>query len=225
MTDTWIDRARADVARDPRTLTRLFALAPRRAGRGPHDPQGDPHGVVRGTAEDDARAALVVALVRGVDGTGSDTGDATAARLRELYDRGDTGERRGVLRGLDALEAAGGVPGGSPLARTGVELAHDAHRANDPSLVAAAVGRFGGRHLDQHTWRHTVLKLVFLGVPLDAVAGLTDRLDDETVRMASDFAAERRAAGRPVPDDVDRILHPLDPGRPAPTAPTPSTAE
>ncbi|MDO8149149.1 EboA domain-containing protein [Isoptericola sp. b515] len=216
MSDTWIDRTRAEVARDPRTLPRAFALAPRRAGRGPRRPGADPHGLVHGTFEDEARAALVVALAHAA-GDGEDV----AGRLRDLFTQGDTGERRGVLRGLDALQSDGVVAAGSPLARTGVELAHDAHRANDPSLVAAAVGPFGAAHLDQHTWRHTVLKLVFLGVPLDAVARLADRVDAETARMASDFAAERCAAGRPVPADVDRLLQ----HRPDPAVPAPTTAE
>lgn len=224
MSDTWIDRTRTEVARDPDALTRAFAVAPRRVGRGPRQPGTDPHGVVHGRVEDDARAALVVALVRGAGGDARPDGaddQRVADRLRDLYTHGDSGERRGVLRGLDALESDGGVADGSVLARTGVELAHDAHRANDPSLVAAAVGPFGAAHLDQHTWRHTVLKLVFQGVPLDAVAGLADRRDAETARMASDFAAERRAAGRSVPADLDRLLQ----QRPDPAVPAPSTAE
>jgi hypothetical protein len=67
------------------------------------------------------------------------------------------------------------------------------------------VGPFGSRYLDQHTWRHAVLKLVFQGVSLDAASGLETRADDELDRMARDFAAERRAAGRPVPTDLDRL--------------------
>jgi hypothetical protein len=200
MTPTWLDEARADVARDPDTLTRAFALAGRKVGRAPVRPDADPTGVVHGTVDDAARAALVVALVDAV-------GAADAApRLDTLYRHGDAAERRGVLRGLDALEARGVVPGTGALAETGVELAQDALRSNDPSLVAAAVGAFGSRHLDQHTWRHAVLKLVFMGVSLDAVAELEARTDDGLARMATDFAAERRAAGRPVPPDVDRLV-------------------
>ena len=40
---------------------------------------------------------------------------------------------------------------------------------------------------------------------LEAVSGLAARADDELDRMARDFAAERRAAGRPVPTDLDRL--------------------
>jgi hypothetical protein len=42
-------------------------------------------------------------------------------------------------------------------------------------------------------------------VSLTAASGLAARADDELARMARDFAAERRAAGRPVPTDLDRL--------------------
>jgi hypothetical protein len=209
-TSGWLAEACAEVARDPDSVTRAFAVASRQVGRGPRWPDADPTGVVHGTVDDAARATLVVALAAAV-GTGPDC----AERLTLLYRQGDAAERRGVLRGLDALEArgdlsdAGGTgtvePGAAELVAAGLELAADALRTNDPSLVAAAVGPFGSRHLDQHTWRHAVLKLVFQGVSLDAASGLGTRADDELDRMARDFAAERRAAGRPVPADLDRL--------------------
>lgn len=205
----WLSAARADVARDPDTLTRAFALAARRVGRGPLRPGTDPAGVVHGTVDDAARADLVVALADAV-GTGTDCAD----RLTALYQRGDGAERRGVLRGLDALTVRGDLAGaagpagstaGAALVTAGLALAADALRTNDPSLVAAAVGPFGSRHLDQHTWRHAVLKLVFQGVSLQAVHDLPARADAELDRMARDFATERRAAGRTVPADLDLL--------------------
>lgn len=194
----WLASALAEVARDPDSITRAFAFAARRVGRAPRQPEADPSGVVHGTVDDAARAALVVALADAV-GTGPDCAD----RLVSLYRQGDAAERRGVLRGLDALTERGGDAGA--LVAAGLDLAADALRTNDPSLVAAAVGPFGARYLDQHTWRHAVLKLVFQGVSLDAVSGLDARADDELDRMARDFAAERRAAGREVPTDLDRL--------------------
>ncbi|MFC8799567.1 EboA domain-containing protein [Promicromonospora sp. NPDC057138] len=209
----WLTEARAEIARDPDTVTRAFALAARRVGRGPRRPDVDPAGVVHGTVDDAARAALVVALADAV-GTGPDCTE----RLVTLYRKGDGAERRGVLWGLDALEERGNLDGAeaTELVAAGLDLAADALRTNDPSLVAAAVGPFGSQHLDQHTWRHAVLKLVFQGVSLDAVSGLEARVDDELDRMARDFAAERRAAGRPVPADLDRLTT----TRPTNTPPT-----
>ncbi len=216
MTSPWLDEARAHVARDPATVARAFARAGRTVGREPRRPDVDPTGVVHGTLDDAARAELVVTLV---DAVGA---ELAAGRLTELYRHGDAAERRGVLRGLDALAARDGLDGldADSLVSAGVELVQDALRTNDPSLVAAAVGPFGTRYLDQHTWRHAVLKLVFMGVSLDAVAELEDRADAELARMATDFAAERRAAGRPVPPDVDRLLLAA---APAPAASTPHT--
>lgn len=168
-------------------------------GRTPLAPAADPAGVLHGTLDDAARAHLVVALAAALPADG----ESLATHLTETYQRGDTAERRGVLRGLDALALGGTVP--PAVASAGTALAADALRANDQSLVAAAVGPFAAAHLDDHAWRHAVLKLVFMGVSLDAVAGLDERADDELARMAHDFAAERRAAGRTVPDDVARI--------------------
>jgi hypothetical protein len=198
----WLTTALAEVARDPDSITRAFAFAARRVGRAPRQPDADPSGVVHGTVDDAARAALVVALADAV-GTGPDC----AERLAALYRQGDAAERRGVLRGLDALTQRGSLGDGdaAALVAAGLDLAADALRTNDPSLVAAAVGPFGARYLDQHTWRHAVLKLVFQGVSLEAVSGLATRADAELDRMARDFAAERRAAGRPVPTDLDRL--------------------
>jgi hypothetical protein len=51
-----------------------------------------------------------------------------------------------------------------------------------------------------------VLKAIFLGVPVDRIVGLGERVTEVTARMARDYADERRAAGRDVPDDVGKIL-------------------
>lgn len=208
----WLAEQLVAVTQDPAAADRAFALAGRRVGRTPRRPDEDPAGVVHGTVDDAARASLVVALADALGATG---GAALAARLADLYQHGDTAERRGVLRGLDALAARGALP--PEVVDVGKDLAADALRTNDQSLVAAAVGPFAAAHLDPHAWRHAVLKLVFMGVSLDAVSGLDDRADDELARMARDFAAERRAAGRVVPDDVARLAPDVT------TGPTPAT--
>jgi len=51
-----------------------------------------------------------------------------------------------------------------------------------------------------------VLKAAFNGVALTRILGLAERCNPELARMAADFAAERRAAGRPVPDDLSLVL-------------------
>ncbi|WP_189934456.1 EboA domain-containing protein [Streptomyces sulfonofaciens] len=152
--------------------------------------------------------------------------DGSAAT--RLYTQGSAAERRAVLAALPYLTDG---PGGLP-------LVEDALRTNDTRLVAAAVGPYAAAHLDPHGWRHAVLKCLFTGVPVGAVAGLAARAegDAELARMLGDYAEERRAAGRPVPDDLYRVLDltgvtaspeartaPGPPPAPAP-APAPATA-
>ncbi|MFI9833803.1 EboA domain-containing protein [Streptomyces sp. NPDC051913] len=135
---------------------------------------------------DAVRALLLVEATSGID------------TLNRLYQHGSAAERRAVLRALPAL-----VEG--PHA---VHLVEDALRSNDTRLIAAAVGPYAAAHLDPHAWRHAVLKCLFTGVPLDAVANLPQRAagDGELARMLTDYAAERTAAGREVPDDLGRVL-------------------
>ncbi|MCX4820454.1 EboA domain-containing protein [Streptomyces sp. NBC_01142] len=123
---------------------------------------------------------------------------ADGATLTRLYQQGTAAERRAVLLALHSLV-------GSPAA---LPLLEDALRTNDTRLVAAAVGPYAAAHLDAHAWRHAVLKCLFTGVPVDAVADLERRAagDGELARMLADYGAERTAAGRTVPSDLPRVL-------------------
>ncbi|MEU5665630.1 EboA domain-containing protein [Streptomyces longwoodensis] len=134
---------------------------------------------------------------------------ADAAALTRVYYQGTADERRAVLHALPHL-----VPGPDAL-----PLIEDALRTNDTRLVAAAVGPYAARHLDAHAWRHAVLKCLFTGVPVDAVARLADRArgDGELARMLTDYAAERTAAGRAVPEDLRHVLA-LTGAAPAPSS-------
>jgi len=128
---------------------------------------------------------------------------ADADALARVYYQGTGAERRAVLYALPHL-----VPG-----REGLPLVEDALRTNDTRLLTAAVGPYAARHLDAHAWRHAVLKCLFTGVPVDAVADLDRRAhrDSELARMLTDYAAERTAAGRTVPADLHRVLTLTDP--------------
>jgi len=200
----WLADATRTLEANPQKISLLFASAGRGVGRTPVDPEGDPLGILGGTVDDHARAALIKTLAAPpVDASIGET-------VTELYRRGDDAERRGVLYGLNAL-ARDGLPDDSPLVAAGREVVADALRTNDPRVVAASMGSFSGTHLDQYSWRHGVLKLIFMDVTLDVVDGLTDRHDEELGRMAEAFATERRAAGRPVSDDVLRLINPPNP--------------
>ncbi|MEV6108534.1 EboA domain-containing protein [Streptomyces sp. NPDC051940] len=123
---------------------------------------------------------------------------ADAATATRIYTRGDAAERRAVLHALPHLE----------LGAEAVPLIEDALRTNDTRLVAAALGPYAAEHLDPHAWRQAVLKCLFTEVPVDEVASLADRArgDTELARMLTGYAAEREAAGRPVPEDLRRVL-------------------
>ncbi|MFE4175457.1 EboA domain-containing protein [Streptomyces sp. NPDC056909] len=124
---------------------------------------------------------------------------AGLATLTRLYHQGTAAERRAVLLVLPHRVTG---PGALP-------LIEDALRTNDTRLVAAAVGPYAAAHLDPHAWRHAILKCLFTEVPVAAVDGLARRAhgDAELARMLADFAAERTAAGRPVPADLHHALN------------------
>lgn len=124
------------------------------------------------------------------------TGAADAARI---YRQGSAAERRAVLIALPYLD----------LDRDqGLPLVHDALRTNDTRLLAAATGPYAARHLDPPAWRQAVLKCLFTGLGVDTVADLAGRArgDSELRRMLTDYAGERTAAGRTVPEDLHRVL-------------------
>ncbi|TGN75398.1 sugar phosphate isomerase [Streptomyces bauhiniae] len=127
----------------------------------------------------------------------------TPADLTRVYHRGTADERRAVLHALPHL-----VPGPEAL-----PLIEDALRTNDTRLLTAALGPYAARHLSAHLWRHAILKCLFTGVPVSGVAQLATRAhgDAELARMLADFAAERTAAGRPVPEDLHHVLALTDP--------------
>ncbi|MCD2441333.1 EboA domain-containing protein [Agromyces sp. SYSU K20354] len=196
MTHPWTANAVTDIAAEPQRIAVLFPAAGRAVGREPVDAAADPLGLRHGTADDLAREQLVGALLAALPP------DGAAAALGELYRYGDDAERRGVLRGLNAAPEQP-----QAVVSTGLELVADALRTNDTRLVAAALGDFAGAHLDDHAWRHGVLKALFMGIPVDVVARLDDRADDELARMAAGLVAERRAAGREINDDMTRLAH------------------
>jgi L-ribulose-5-phosphate 3-epimerase len=191
----WVVDTETAIRSEPSRVRTSFPAVGRKVGRTAVRPDVDPDGLVHGTLDDRARGRLLAALASALDT------DTLVKEVEELYRYGDGAERRGVLRNLHVL------PTDDPhVVELGVRLVTDALRANDTGLVAAALGRFAADHLDDHAWRHGVLKCLFTGVPTAAVVDLDRRRDAELVRMVSDFAAERRAAGRPVPPDAEAIL-------------------
>jgi hypothetical protein len=118
--------------------------------------------------------------------------------VEETYLRGDTRERQAVLRTLVLL----------PDPRRFVPLAVDACRTSvEPVFEAIACENpFPALHFPEPSFNQMVLKAVFVGVAVGRILGLGGRITPELRRMAADYASERRAAGRDVPDDVAYLL-------------------
>jgi hypothetical protein len=174
--------ALAQVANDPATIERHFPAAARTAAR-------------EGRDGDAAREELLLAI----PGPAASVVDI----VRRVYEHGDPAERRAVLLALPALDAPGRA---NAIGDAALPIVRDALRTNDTRLVAAALGPYAAGHLDDAAWRQAVLKVIFMGIPVEQVAGLAERSDAELARMVRDFAAEREAAGRVVPPDALTVL-------------------
>lgn len=138
------------------------------------------------------RAALILGAM------GPLAADAHAGFIRDLFRRGELGERQAVLRVLAAL----------PSPAQHLDVAIDGFRSNAASVLEAIAvdNDYPAQHFPAPAFHQLVIKALFVGIPLARIAGLASRVDDELVRMTAAFASERRAAGRPVPDDVALIL-------------------
>jgi hypothetical protein len=123
--------------------------------------------------------------------------DAPAV-VAECYRQGDAREKRAVLRALPLL----------PVPARFVETAINACRTNVQTVfdAIACENPYPADHFPDPSFNQMVLKCLFVGVALSRVVGLGGRLSPELARMAAGYASERRAAGRTVPADIDRIL-------------------
>ena len=185
--------ALAQVASDPGTIERHFPAAARTAAR-------------EGLDGDAAREALLLAI----------PGDAAYVieLVSRVYEHGDPAERRAVLLALPALDHPGRA---GRIGDAALPIVRDALRTNDTRLVAAALGPYAATHLDDDAYRQAVLKVIFMGIPVEQVSGLAERADAELARMVRDFAAEREAAGRVVPPDAVAVLALVDTPDPSPS--------
>jgi hypothetical protein len=128
-----------------------------------------------------------------------ESGSAAAAEVvTELFARGEMREQQAVLRVLPYL----------PDPAQYAALAADAVRTNVLSVLEALAcdNPFPARHMPDLAFNQLIMKAIFNGLPLRRVVALAERNTAELRRMVGAYASERRAAGRPVPADVDFIL-------------------
>jgi hypothetical protein len=120
------------------------------------------------------------------------------ATLLRLYEGGEIGEQESVLRTLGLFpEPARFVDTGVAGCRTNAKRVFEAIACDNP---------FPAAHFPELNWNQLVMKAVFMEAPVARIEGLPGRRNPDLLRMARDYASERRAAGRPVPADVDLIL-------------------
>lgn len=117
--------------------------------------------------------------------------------IGEVYLRGDSHERQALLRSLVFL------PGPERFIDTAVE----ACRTNVQLIFEAIAcdNNYPQSYFPELNFNQMVLKALFIESPLSRVLGLEERITSELVRMAEDYAAERRSAGRSVPEDIALI--------------------
>lgn len=116
----------------------------------------------------------------------------------ELWAHGDNRERQAVLKALPLL----------PEPARFVALAIEACRSNVLTVFEAIAceNPYPAQHFPELHYNQMALKAAFNGIALARIVGLAARRNPELSRMATDFAAERRAAGRPVPEDLGLII-------------------
>jgi hypothetical protein len=143
------------------------------------------------TLEQLARALLLRAALAGVPPAEHES------LVRGVYQRADTRERAALLLALLLLpDPARFAPTAVDACRTHVQEVFEA---------IACENEYPARHFAEPAFNQLVIKALFSDVPLTRIAGLADRIAPELVRMARDYASERRAAGREVSSDLQWI--------------------
>jgi len=170
-------------------------------------------GAVAGTRLSDADAAAIRAAGFPADlplTSWTKTDVARFAQLRDLaasmpadqfskialacFEQGDAGEQTSWCRAVSLL----------PQPEQYLPQVIDACRTNILPLFEsiACENPYPAAFFPERNFNQLVLKAMFNGIALARIAGLPSRRNAELSRMAADYAAERTAAGRPVPADI-----------------------
>jgi len=148
----------------------------------------------RWTRDDAARALLLIA--RRASGI---TGDAFVSEALACFEQGDAREQQSWLRAIALWpEGKAFLPTAIDACRTNIIPVFEALACENPYPAA---------HFPERNFNQMVLKAMFNTIALARIVGLPGRLNAELSRMARDYAAERTAAGRTVPADLDLALH------------------
>jgi hypothetical protein len=196
--ERFFERARADVAA-PRGFgfRALFASVPRRLAA-----QANEHVAAapalqsltrpHWTLTDYVRAALVALALDALPEA------EQADFVLQLFEAGEIGEQVSLLRTLPLLpQPARFLETGLQACRTNARDVFEAVVCENPFVV---------EHFPPLNFNQAVLKAIFIEVSARRIEGLERRITPELKRMSQGYASERRAAGRPVPVDIDYIV-------------------
>jgi hypothetical protein len=194
----WFERAWVN-AQEPLGVTFRAALAsvPRRLGVRAEQRVEPPPSLAERTRPhwtlvDYVRASLVL---RSLELLPAAEHPATVLRL---FEAGEIGEQVSLLRILNLLpEPESFVQTGLQACRTNAVTVFEAIACENPYPAA---------YFPERGFNQAVLKAIFMDVSVRRIEGLAARITPELKRMAADFASERRAAGRVVPEDTAYIL-------------------
>jgi len=194
----WFQTARDRTATGPvAELLRIYPQASRHLGRQPFvSPSADSRDWSHLALEDVGRLLLLAARYRAQ----SSTADVDAAAI-ECFEQGDTREQQSWMRTVAWL----------PQPERFLPMVIDTCRTNILPLFEAVAceNPYPAKYFPERNFNQVVLKALFNRVALSRIVGLDERRNPELSRMASDYADERRAAGRSIPDDIALAM--LDP--------------
>jgi hypothetical protein len=116
-----------------------------------------------------------------------------------VYRAGALRERQAVLRALAVLPEPARL----------LAVALDACRASTQPVFEAIAceNPYPAAYFPDASFQQMALKAVFTGVALARILDLERRRTPELARMAADYADERRAAGRTVPEDLALLMN------------------
>ncbi len=118
--------------------------------------------------------------------------------VETCYRRGEGRERQAVLRALSFL----------PKPESLLPIALDACRSDIRPLFEAIAceNPYPAACFPELNFNQMVLKALFTGIGLHRILDLDRRITPELIRMAEDYASERRAAGRPISADIGLLI-------------------
>jgi hypothetical protein len=197
----WLEDARSRAAHGPVSqLILAYTEASRHLGRGPlvldtrqraACPELRDASLEHWTVEDAGRLLLLLTRFQ------TEPAKAADAAL-ECYEQGSAREQQSWLRTVALL----------PQPERFLAVAIDACRTSILPLFEsiACENPYPAAYFPERNFNQLVLKALFNGVALQRIVKLSERLNPELSRMARDYAAERQAAGRPVPADISLAM-------------------